>query len=393
MRTVVNFAVPFSPNVGDGVIHRCLEHALKQAVDGVEVVSIDISGRETFGQKPVPYRELILAVFGYLPPALRRRIAAAGLDRLIAKKRARWAAAAAGAEAAVIGGGQLFADADLNFPKKIGAVAEISREAGLPVAVFGAGVGSSWSAEGAALFQRLNACDLRAVALRDEASCARWRGWMGGAPACVYDPGVLSADAFGIEIGPVAASLQGARVGLGVAAGKLLSHHADQAIGGGGDVVGFFAALAEEIVRRGGAPVLFTNGAVEDEAELDKTLARLSGAGASVERAPRPLRPEDLAATIAGVDAVIAHRLHASIVAYALGRPTVGLGWDSKVEAFYRSVDRAAFATTSADPSACAELLAQSIATPPDPDQRRRVADAALAQTRDLAAALGLVGP
>jgi polysaccharide pyruvyl transferase WcaK-like protein len=36
----------------------------------------------------------------------------------------------------------------------------------------------------------------------------------------------------------------------------------------------------------------------------------------------------------------LAQRLHASIISYALGIPSVGLGWESKVRAFYRLTGR-----------------------------------------------------
>ncbi len=46
---------------------------------------------------------------------------------------------------------------------------------------------------------------------------------------------------------------------------------------------------------------------------------------------------------IGHADVLIAHRLHACVIAYALAIPAVGLAWDSKLDAFFESVGRAAY--------------------------------------------------
>ena len=48
----------------------------------------------------------------------------------------------------------------------------------------------------------------------------------------------------------------------------------------------------------------------------------------------RAVEPRELVAQISGFRAIVAHRLHASIIAYSLGIPSVGLVWDKKVRAF-----------------------------------------------------------
>ncbi|TLX69455.1 polysaccharide pyruvyl transferase family protein, partial [Pseudomonas nicosulfuronedens] len=55
---------------------------------------------------------------------------------------------------------------------------------------------------------------------------------------------------------------------------------------------------------------------------------------------PQPLTPSDLKSHISEADIVIAHRLHANIIAYSLGIPSIGLNWDSKVKSFFTAVQR-----------------------------------------------------
>ena len=87
---------------------------------------------------------------------------------------------------------------------------------------------------------------------------------------------------------------------------------------------------------------LFSNGAAEDRAVLARLGGRPEVAGrvgrGDLRLAGAPGSPAALARLIGGFDAVVAHRLHACILGYAYARPVVGLGWDRKVESFFRSV-------------------------------------------------------
>ena len=161
----------------------------------------------------------------------------------------------------------------------------------------------------------------------------------------------------------------------------------DRGAGEGG--IGFFRDLAAAIVDAGHRVTLFCNGAEEDRAALDAVIADPGVAAmvltGVVSLAPPPATPRDLALTIAGMKAVVAHRLHACIVAWSYGLPVVGLGWDRKVESFFASVGaEAAFAGgDGVAAAAVADRLTAALKLRPDPGHHARV----LAETEAAVAA------
>jgi polysaccharide pyruvyl transferase WcaK-like protein len=137
--------------------------------------------------------------------------------------------------------------------------------------------------------------------------------------------------------------------------------------------------------------LFFSNGANEDQSYLrsvftDPGLSKAAAAG-RVRAAERPTVPESLLRLLQSFDAVVAHRLHASIASYALGRPHVGLAWDRKVESFYRSVGRERFMVSGANPNptGTADLIVEAYRQGLDEQQRASViADANRAVKRML---------
>ena len=90
----------------------------------------------------------------------------------------------------------------------------------------------------------------------------------------------------------------------------------------------------------------FTNGAGEDEkllAAARHQLLEVDHYGKHVTFARRCETPLELSQLIATCDAIVAHRLHATIIAYSYRVPAIGLRWDDKVPAFFESVGRGAY--------------------------------------------------
>lgn len=368
---VVQFGLRYSPNLGDGVIAECLSHAIRAQHPSAEVVLVDISGRTDFGAAAVRNREAILRLLRVLPRPVRNALVRWRLGRLLDRVSPRWAQALEGADLAVIGGGQIFADADLNFPLKIARVAQTLAAAQVPAVIHAAGVQQGWSRPGRDLFTRVFAAELRRVALRDEGSISAWRretGGQGPAPVLARDPGLLAAECYG----PARPS---GRIGLCITDPAILRYHADTGVTGGG--LGFYRDLARAIAARGHRLAVFTNGAAEDRAALarlaaDPAIADMVRAG-TVRIANAAERPADLARCVGGFRGVVAHRLHTCILAHAYHVPVVGLGWDRKVEGFFASIGcPEAFAGETAAPEEIAERLQARLALGVDPSAHAR---------------------
>ena len=347
LRKVVIFGLPFSPNVGDGVIAACLAHAFSQQMPGVRIVHIDLAGRTGPGNVVV-WRGLALRGLAFLPPGLRRVVVRLALRRVLRRLAPEWARKVAGADVVLVGGGQILSDVDLNFPLKLDAAACIAKAAGVPVGIVAAGVAGNWTPRGTALFGALAAAELRHVGLRDAGSMARWTAQMPQAglpvPVLCRDPGLLAAACYGLA-GPDGRGLpppDDAPVGVGIADPGELALHADQGIGDSRAMLRGYVDLILALAARGNRVRLFCNGADADAAFMARVCAdpRLEALRASgrLDMAARPVTGAELARIIAGCEAVVAHRLHACILAYALGRPVVGLAWDAKLAGFLESV-------------------------------------------------------
>ncbi|MEZ5687513.1 MAG: polysaccharide pyruvyl transferase family protein [Caenibius sp.] len=373
---IVIFGLPYSPNVGDGAIADCLRAELLAAAPGSSVQCIDISGRKTFGEYPVKHRSLALAILKILPRPVAQRLVMFRLNRMLDRFEPGWREAAARADLAIIGGGQIFSDADLNFCIKIERVARILGSIGCPVIVHAAGVARNWSPRGRTLFRRLLTCDLRAVGLRDENSISNWRDQMGEGgpqPILTRDPALLADQVYGV--GEVSES---SRVGLCVTDPAILSYHAEgrnSAI----DQSTTFAEIALCLLARGNLVTLFCNGALEDRAALSAVQAQPGIAAAiatgQIDIAPPPNTPAELAAIIGKLRAVVAHRMHACILGYAFRRPIVGLGWDKKLDSFFRSVGLGDcfLPASSFTPEKATQLVETALQTGIDPDRHAAI--------------------
>jgi len=400
--------VKYSPNLGDGLLAECLERELSQALGGANVFSIDIAGRQGWSAGAARRRHA-MAVLEAVPPALRRIVAGTALTLLSRfALRRHLHGQLVGCDAAVIGGGNLLTDADLNFPIKLaGAAAEAARR-GLPLAVHAVGASNNWSTRGRALFARaLAARPLFHAAVRDERSQRAWAAQLGAAGASpadvVGDPGLLAS----LHYPRARAARPGdglRRVGLCITAPLALryhvgQHHRSHAAPSDGllrddALIQWYGALAEALAQQGLHVILFTNGSPEDGACLARHAPRWT-----VERAAADWRggvarhgqgrvtmaapfaaPADLAKFVSGCDLVIAHRMHACIAAHSFAVPTIGLTWDEKLESFFALAGRARHAVDgpAMAPAAMVEMALAAMAEGVD----RAALSALIARTR-----------
>jgi polysaccharide pyruvyl transferase WcaK-like protein len=346
----------YSPNLGDVLLCECLEFGIRKAAPTCDVLQIDITGRQAFAA-PSSRRLAALAVLQRLPQTIRRVIARVVLGRSLRRIAPTWRKQFETVDAAVLGGGNLLADADLNFPLKIAAIMQAVAARGIPAAVFGIGVSDNWSRPGRTLFQKaLGQVRLVDAAVRDPRSKTIWERRLGPAvatPRIVRDPGFLTADCFPRLPKPAAT---GRRVGLCMTHPVALSYHADEAVPQAAAMTEWFREAARAFSARGDTVLLFTTGSPEDGAyieEIGSSFDSPAGGGA-IQRVPRFESAAAMAGFISTLDLVIAHRLHACIAAYTYGVPHIGLTWDRKMLAFFESVERSGYlvsptAMTTAD--------------------------------------------
>ncbi len=349
--------VKYSANLGDGLLSECLEAELARQPGVTAVTSLDLAGREAYGDG-WRNRRVALAVLERLPGMLRRLVTGVALRRMARRTLGPRCRAAMGrADAVVLGGGNLLADADLNFPIKIACALGEAIRAARPVGVFGVGVSDNWSRRGAAL---LGGAIGRARpvhgAVRDARSKAIWdrRLQPRGVPAASLcrDPGLLTARHF-----PAAAPVTG-RIGLCLTDPLALRYHGAE--GADARLDGWIADLAGRLAARGHEVAVFTNGSPEDRAYLTAMAERLRDAcGDRLTIVPAFGAPADLAAFASGCALLIAHRMHACIAAYSYEVPHLGLAWDVKLDSFFASVGRGAYMI---DPAASSPAEAAVIA-------------------------------
>lgn len=380
------FNVKYSPNLGDGLLSECLERELRHV--GIDAVSIDLAGRDRYARGSAK-RGRLLAALEAMPAPLRLLLTRLALTLLATfTLRPAFRRRLRGCKAVVVGGGNLFADADLNFPIKVHAALDEAR--GLPGAVFAVGVASNWSGPGRRLF-RDGLAQIRLVfaSVRDARSQALWDAELGGCagPAMlVCDPGLLASRHYPRDERPA----QGRTVGLCITDPVALRYH------GGGDAIAadmdrWYGGVGAALADGGWAVRLFTNGSPEDRDYLDRNIdGWQSAASGRLSRVADFATPAELVRFISGCDLLIGHRMHACIAAHSFAVPTVLLKWDPKLESFCEIAGRLDYfvdpATT--EPAALADIAAQAHAAGVDRAPRDALIERARADVASLAEAL-----
>lgn len=383
------FNVKYSPNLGDGIIAECLESTLHAACPELAPRSIDLAGRTHYNPATGSNRRRLLRGLGHLPGPLRAALIPILLTFFVRMiLRPKWRRQLAASDVAVIGGGALLADADQNFPVKLSQVLRLCAEMKRPVAIAHVGVTPGWSQGGRARFlDALRRVRLLKVTVRDRSSLTHYRtefGQIVPAPDLAFDPGLLCRDTYG----PVVRDSERTRIGLCLTDPLVLELHGEGEI----DITRYqpwLCAVIERLTARSGEVLLFTNGSPEDEEFAAEVFRKVRRFG-RVELAPRAKRPADLVRLVAGMDCVVAHRLHACIAAYSYAVPAVGLTWDRKLDHFFDLVGRGDYLVhwRGTSPGSCVAAIERALADPIDPADHAAMLAQCRAGIADLAACL-----
>lgn len=232
------------------------------------------------------------------------------------------------------GGGSLLQDVTgpLSVPYYLGALL-VARAAGSRTMFLGQGVGP--------LGRRLSRLLVGAVARRVDALTVRDQGSADLLAACGVPPERIELTADPVlalppappEVGAAAireAGLDPGKPLIAVSVRPWPSWYEKQ-------LKAFSAVLAQAAEQHGAQLLLIPFHRPDDEplvSELADSLARPESAHLAVATLSRPLSPEAMLSVLAHARLVVGMRLHAVIMAAAVGVPAVGLVYDPKVAAF-----------------------------------------------------------
>jgi len=364
----------YSQNLGDGVIADSLKWLLKQADASIDVSFTDFSCRPAYSLEDLaapPKANWIRQIHRSLARiSLYRKGVVPLLWYFSKRKRLRqsWQERIGDCDLMLIGGGKLLMDNNLAFPFRIRELVRLSKSLNKKVVFYACGVGARWSRLG---FRLLTGALLDEsvmwISVRDQGSRDTLRALFPGTNlkcSLSVDPAVCAAEAYGIHANPKSST-----IGLGLSAPIVLRRH----FAGHKNaftvkrVKQFWIDLAELLESEHREFVFFTNGWSVDYAFAQSIVAEMSGSKAMrppvlLERAREPCA---LVEQVAQCQAIVAHRLHANIIAYSLGIPSVGLIWDKKVEEFGKITGRSHFYFDPfhMDPIVVNERLHEAIST------------------------------
>lgn len=332
-------AVPYSDNLGDGVIADNIKSFLnRQGVDQVELCDISYRNEvSTFKNKestmrhfvklPQLIRQLIVLIFftlkyfrvgkKYLQDKLHHG------DRLL------------------IGGGQLISDVDLNFPLKLYFLIKQAEKYNIETRIVAVGVANKWNWLSKIFMKRvLTSKVIINISVRDDLSKKNLKSYFNITDVEILpDPALMSSLVKEYKFKQDRTGFK--TVGLGVADIVGLNYSSDRINTYSDNDIKYIASIVQKNNSLGFNVSLFTNGATEDERFLHESIIPLlKKEGLSHSYVKRSKTPCDLVRTISKFDFVVAYRLHANIVASSFKIPYFAIGWDNKVVSFFKSQHR-----------------------------------------------------
>ncbi|MEO1525177.1 MAG: polysaccharide pyruvyl transferase family protein [Planctomycetota bacterium] len=381
--------VRYSPNLGDGVISDCLGWMIEHCVPNAEVCNLDLAGRTEFGEETISQRRLKLRLLLALPRMLQDIVVRQILGRKLQRDlKPHWRETLAGCSAALIGGGQLLSDSDLNFPLKIEGLVDVLQANNIPAVVYACGVTQSGGAGTKIFAESLASSTIRSVYVRDEKSLAAAGEFGIGSAQLAFDPALHVAEAYARDL-PAEADFD---VGVSFTDPVNMKYSSGRDLPFAENLDAIMNDVVQSLSKEGQRIALLTNGATEDEQFLDHCIHRFQLTGLpGVERLDRPILPSQLVHSIGRCRKVVAHRLHTNIIAFGLRIPSVGLEWSQKVPHFFELAGRTAFLVAK-DELTAARVLDQVAALTDDSARADRLAEMKQSSLQTLREAIETMG-
>jgi len=343
MKRIVVAGEVYNQNVGDQAIHDCLGFLLQKQFPEAGIISLDTSGRLAPGG--LSARLTMQQRIALLQGKTRVQFPFQALNlfyqtaKNIRRSSVAWKPALENADLLVIGGGQLLMDDSLSFPLKLWGLSRTAASLNVACHFSGCGVGMAWSGVAKALFGRMLRQAIT-VTVRDDLSRERLDQYLPHLQATVtFDPAIWAGEVYSIH----AVRAQTGRVALDVINPYEANLHLPpEKRRAEGEWLQAWLTLVRCLLDRGETFELYTTGSLADSGFASSLYDLVQQRGwQGVSLAARPHQVADLLRIYQGCSLVVAPRLHASILANALGIGSVGLSWDQKVKAYYRLTERA----------------------------------------------------
>jgi polysaccharide pyruvyl transferase WcaK-like protein len=329
----------YSDNLGDGVLALATEKLVSLNNSEIEIVHLDISGREDWPRNDIKSNSKLKKIFHALPGYFKDIATLFGwffifkpkvkgeLKELIAYKPDR----------IIVAGGQLISDIHLNFPLKLSYIIKWANKNNIDVSYLAVGVAEKYSFIGRYFFNRaLSSPCVNFLGVRDKDSLKNLSCSFGVVGNLIPDAGLWAS-----EIYRARSSKNSFKVGLGISSPDELGLHSELKMDEASHTK-FWLELVRKLIDIGFKPVLFTNGSSDDEQYKERFVLLLEKLHLSknVDIAEKPSRPNELLELISSLGGLISHRLHANIIAHSYGVPSIGLKWDTKLESYFQLIGR-----------------------------------------------------
>ncbi|MBQ7371236.1 MAG: polysaccharide pyruvyl transferase family protein [Blautia sp.] len=234
-------------------------------------------------------------------------------------------------------GGALFGFNYENFFTSMERIIQLADEHAIPVVFssMGANHGQASSENDSQLYRLLQKNCIRAISVRDNPAFFRKYCPNEQIPISqVCDPAVWTGYVYKKEL-PACPPHEKPVIGINVARGGLFRDNGHD--WGLSDEVRYLDEIRQKLEEAGMDYRFYTNGSL-----LDNNTLRYF---AEVKEVPLKnllfnQTTRDLVHAIAGFDAVLAIRMHSSIISYSMGVPAVNLIWHEKIPLFYTAIGR-----------------------------------------------------
>ena len=325
--------------MGDGVLALATEKLISLNNSEIEIVHLDISGREDWSHNDKKSNSRLKKIFLALPGYFKDIATIFGWF-FIFKPKVKGELkklSVCKPDQIIVAGGQLISDIHLNFPLKLSYIIEWANKHNIVVSYLAVGVAGKYSFIGRYLLNRtLTLPCVNFIGVRDNNSLKNLSYNFGVIGKLVPDSGLWAS-----EIYKVRSPKNNFKVGLGISSPNELGLHSELEVDEASHTE-FWLELVIKVIDIGFEPVLFTNGSSDDEQYKERFALLLEKQHLSnnVDVAEKPSSPNELLKLISSFGGLISHRLHANIIAHSYGVPSIGLKWDTKLESYFQLIGR-----------------------------------------------------